>query len=66
MTLPRLVEILRTRLGLSDEELQELHRQALELLHHFGDSYSVKHVDRSQNKGADKLVNMALDERGKG
>ena len=60
------VEQVNGRWRVKEPELQELHRQVLELLQHFGDTYSVKHVDRSQNKGADKLVNMALDERGKG
>ena len=43
------VEQVNGRWRVKEPELQELHRQALELLHHFGDSYSVKHVDRSQN-----------------
>jgi hypothetical protein len=38
----------------------------LELLKPFGETVTVHHVERAQNKGADKLVNMALDARGKG
>jgi len=46
-----------------EPELKELHKQATELLQQFGDRVTVKHVGREENRGADKLVNMALDER---
>ena len=46
-----------------EPELKELHLQATELLKQFGDRVTVKHVKREENRGADKLVNMALDER---
>jgi ribonuclease HI len=46
-----------------EPELKELHLQATELLKQFGDRVTVKHVGREENRGADKLVNMALDER---
>jgi len=57
------VEQVNGKWKVKEPELKELHRQAVELLKPYGDRVSVRHVDRSQNKGADKLVNMALDER---
>lgn len=57
------VEQMNGKWRVKEPELKELHRQAIELLKPFGDRVSIRHVDRSQNKGADKLVNMALDER---
>lgn len=59
------VEQVKGKWRVKEPELKELHRQVLELLREFGDRFSVQHVERAQNKGADKLVNMALDERGK-
>ena len=46
-----------------EPELKELHKQATELLKQFGDRVTISHVGREENRGADKLVNMALDER---
>ena len=46
-----------------EPELKLLHARATELLKQFGERVSVRHVGRGQNKIADKLVNMALDER---
>lgn len=44
-----------------EPELIELHRQATDLLKQFGDKVTVKHIPREENRGADKLVNMAID-----
>jgi probable phosphoglycerate mutase len=57
------VEQVNGKWKVKEPGLKELHEQAVELLKPYGDRVSVRHVDRSQNKGADKLVNMALDER---
>lgn len=46
-----------------EPELKQLHARATELLKQFGDRVSIRHVGRGENKIADKLVNMALDER---
>ena len=43
-------------------ELQPLHKEAKELLNGF-DDVEIKHVERENNRGADKLANMALDAR---
>ena len=43
-------------------ELQPLYKEAKELLDGFGD-VEIKHVERENNRGADKLANMALDAR---
>ena len=43
-------------------ELQPLYQQVKELLGGFADSPEIKHVERENNRGADKLANMALDE----
>ena len=60
------VEQVNGRWKVKEPELKELHAKVLELLKQFENRFTIHHVDRSQNKGADKLVNMALDERGKG
>jgi len=46
-----------------EPELQGLHRQATDLLKQFGDKVTVQHVAREENRRADKLVNMAIDEK---
>ncbi|HSS51069.1 MAG TPA: ribonuclease HI family protein [Thermoanaerobaculia bacterium] len=46
-----------------ERELKELHRQATELLKQYGDRVTVQHVGREENRRADMLVNMALDEK---
>lgn len=46
-----------------EPELKNLHRQAIDLLKLFGDRARVSHVRREENRGADRLVNIALDER---
>ena len=60
------VEQVNGRWKVKEPDLKELHRKVLELLKPFGETVTVHHVERAQNKGADKLVNMALDARGKG
>jgi ribonuclease HI len=57
------VEQVNGRWKVKEPELQQLHRHAKELLKPFGDKVTIRHVERSQNRAADKLVNMALDER---
>jgi ribonuclease HI len=57
------VEQVNGKWKVKEPELKELHRQATELLQQFGDGVTVSHVGREGNRGADKLVNMALDER---
>lgn len=57
------VEQVSGKWRVKEPDLKELHRQATELLKQFGDTVSIRHVAREQNRGADKLVNMALDER---
>jgi ribonuclease HI len=42
-------------------ELQPLYQEVKELLGGF-DDVEIKHVERENNRGADKLANMALDE----
>ena len=42
-------------------ELQPLYKQVKELLGGFADAPDIKHVERENNRGADKLANMALD-----
>jgi ribonuclease HI len=43
-------------------DMQDLHRQARELLGHF-ERVDITHVRREQNKDADRLANRALDEK---
>jgi len=57
------VEQVNGKWRVKEPELKELHKQATELLQLFGDRVTVSHVGREENRGADKLVNMALDER---
>jgi ribonuclease H / adenosylcobalamin/alpha-ribazole phosphatase len=57
------VEQVNGKWKVKEPGLKELHRQAVDLLKPYGTRVNVRHVDRSQNKGADKLVNMALDEQ---
>jgi len=46
-------------------ELQPLYTEVKHLLGRFADTPDIKHVERENNKGADKLANMALDEQAK-
>ncbi len=57
------VEQLAGRWKVKEPDLKELHKQASELLQEFGDRATIQHVGREQNRGADKLVNLALDAR---
>jgi len=57
------VEQVTGRWKVKEPDLKELHKQASELLQEFGDRATIQHVGREKNRGADKLVNMALDER---
>jgi ribonuclease HI len=57
------VEQVNGKWRVKEPELKELHKRATELLQQFGDRVIVSHVGREENRGADKLVNMALDER---
>jgi ribonuclease HI len=44
-----------------EPQLKELHEQVKSLLAEFGD-WNIEHVDREQNKRADLLANMAIDD----
>lgn len=57
------VEQVNGRWKVKEPELKQLHAQATELLKQFGDRVSIRHVGRGENKLADRLVNMALDEK---
>jgi ribonuclease HI len=57
------VEQVNGKWRVKEPELKELHKQATELLQQFGDRVTVSHIGREENRRADKLVNMALDER---
>jgi ribonuclease HI len=57
------VEQVNGKWKVKEPELQQFHRQATELLKEFGDKVSISHVGRDENRRADKLVNMVLDER---
>lgn len=47
-------------------DMQDLHGKFYEAIRNLGIKKTVKHVLRSENKHADKLVNFALDEQRKG
>jgi ribonuclease HI len=55
------VEQVSGRWKVKEPDLKELHRQATALLREYGDRVTVTHVPREHNRGADKLVNMAID-----
>jgi ribonuclease HI len=57
------VEQVNNRWKVKEPGLKELHREATALLKQFGDKATVSHVGREENRRADKLVNMALDEK---
>ena len=46
---------------IKEPELQKLHAEAMRLLADL--SFDIKHVVREQNRGADHLANMAIDEK---
>lgn len=55
------VEQMKGQYKIKDAELQRLHAQATRLLD--GLPYEIKHVAREENRGADHLANMAIDEK---
>jgi ribonuclease HI len=55
------VEQISGKYRIKEPELQRLHAEAMGLLG--GMSYEIKHVAREQNRGADHLANMAIDEK---
>jgi ribonuclease HI len=55
------VEQVNGRYKIKEKTLQDLCRQAQELLHTFADVI-VTHVEREKNKGADGLANRGIDE----
>ena len=55
------VEQMKGRYKIKEPELQRLHAQATRLLD--GLSYEISHVAREENRGADHLANMAIDEK---
>jgi ribonuclease HI len=57
------VEQVNGKWRVKEPGLQALHREAAALLQEFGDKVTVSHVAREENRRADKLVNMALDEK---
>jgi ribonuclease HI len=57
------VEQVNGRWKVKEPDLKRLHASATDLLKGFGERVTVRHVGRGENKMADKLVNMALDER---
>ena len=58
------VEQVKGQYRVKDAKLQPLHQRVKDLLESFG-QWEIRHVERENNKGADKLANMALDERAK-
>lgn len=59
------VEQVNGRYRVKSQELKPLHDRVMEMIRELG-PVEVKHVERDQNKMADKLANMALDAHGKG
>lgn len=55
------VEQIKGQYKIKEPELQKLHAQARQLLE--GLQYEIKHVAREENRGADHLANMAIDEK---
>ena len=55
------VRQLQGRYKVKNAELLPLHQRARRLLEEFGE-YSLAHVERARNKGADALANRAIDE----
>ena len=55
------VEQVKGQYKIKEPELQKLHAQATRLLD--GLHYEIKHVAREENRGADHLANMAIDEK---
>ena len=55
------VEQIKGQYKIKEPELQKLYAQATQLLD--GLEYEIKHVAREENRGADHLANMAIDEK---
>lgn len=55
------VEQVSGRYKVRNADLRQLHGQAVQLLAQFGD-FSVSHVRREKNRGADALANRAIDD----
>jgi ribonuclease HI len=55
------VEQVAGRWRVKEPDLQALHKVASDLLSRYDDRVEIKHVPRELNRGADKLVNLALD-----
>jgi len=55
------VEQVKGKYRVKKPELQKLNEQATELLKQFGD-WTIAHVERDRNRGADALANRAIDE----
>lgn len=54
-----LAKQLKKEYKIKDADLKILYRQVGHLLRGF-DKYEIRHIDRSENKGADKLANKAI------
>ena len=55
------VEQVKGHFKIKEPELQKLHAAVMHLLADV--AYEIKHVRREQNRGADHLANMAIDEK---
>jgi ribonuclease HI len=55
------VEQVKGQYKIKEPQLQKLHAQAIGLLD--GLPHEIKHVPREENRGADYLANLAIDER---
>jgi ribonuclease HI len=56
------VEQVKGKYRVKKPELQKLHEQTMELLKQFDDKWTIAHVERDHNKGADAMANRAIDE----
>jgi ribonuclease HI len=56
------VEQVKGKYRVKKLELQKLHEQTMELLKQFDDKWTIAHVERDHNKGADAMANRAIDE----
>jgi len=56
------VEQVKGKYRVKKPELQRLHEQTMELLKQFDDKWTIAHVERDHNKGADAMANRAIDE----
>jgi ribonuclease HI len=55
------VEQVKGAYRVKEPQLKELHQKAMELVREFAE-WNIEHVDREQNKRADHLANMAIDD----